>query len=214
MAGGRSSKTSASARRSARDAADAARRRRLRFIRRFTGRFAPQSARHSPARSAIPPVRSTTCSPSMSCSARRWPTSRLTRYCESRLRRRSIPEARLSRRHLDGGFAGDRRQGEFQPGKRRRLCAVARRQPARGRETAIDYAPGDGQKRRRAAAPEAHVPKLPDAVGGDDLGAACPRIDRAAFDVALSGSSRRFEDYSVGEASTMSTGSPSRRPST
>ena len=32
-----------------------------------------------------------------------------------------------------------------------------------------------------------------------DLGSACPPIDRAAFDVALSGSPHRFEDYAPGE---------------
>src|SRR5208283_1813848 len=32
-----------------------------------------------------------------------------------------------------------------------------------------------------------------------DLGAACPRIDRTAFDDALSGSPYRFEDYAQGE---------------
>ena len=69
-------------------------------------------------------------------------------------------------------------------------------------ETAIDYVRWVMVRKRdsRAAAPEAHVPKLPDAVGVGELGAACPRIDRAAFDEALSGSSRRFEDYSAGES--------------
>ena len=50
-----------------------------------------------------------------------------------------------------------------------------------------------------AAAPQTHVPKLPEAVAAAELGAACPRIDRAAFDDALSGSPYRFEDYSPGE---------------
>jgi 2-methylfumaryl-CoA hydratase len=48
-------------------------------------------------------------------------------------------------------------------------------------------------------APEAVVPKLPEAVGVSGLGRACPPIDRAAFDDALSGSPRRFEDYASGE---------------
>ncbi len=68
-------------------------------------------------------------------------------------------------------------------------------------ETAIDYVRWVMVRKRdsSAAAPETHVPKLPDAVAVDQLGAACPRIDRAAFDEALSGSSRRFEDYGAGE---------------
>ena len=59
---------------------------------------------------------------------------------------------------------------------------------------------GDGAKGDSAAAAhQTHVPKLPEAVGAAELGAACPRIDRAAFDDALSGSPYRFEDYSQGE---------------
>jgi 2-methylfumaryl-CoA hydratase len=50
-----------------------------------------------------------------------------------------------------------------------------------------------------AVAPQTHVPTLPEAVGAAELGAACPRIDRRAFDDALSGSPHRFEDYSPGE---------------
>lgn len=43
------------------------------------------------------------------------------------------------------------------------------------------------------------VPELPQAVAASDLGAACPPIDAPAFDGNLSGSVRRFEDYSAGE---------------
>jgi 2-methylfumaryl-CoA hydratase len=50
-----------------------------------------------------------------------------------------------------------------------------------------------------AAAPQTHAPKLPDAVASAEIGAACPPIDRAAFDDALSGSPYRFEDYVAGE---------------
>ena len=83
-------------------------------------------------------------------------------------------------------------------------------------ETVIEYVRWVMVRKRNldASAPEAHVPKLPEAVAVDALGAACPRIDRTAFDVALSGSSRRFEDYAAGEESTTSKGSPSRRLST
>ena len=50
-----------------------------------------------------------------------------------------------------------------------------------------------------AAAPETRVPELPEAVAVADLGGACPPIDAAAFDGDLSGSARRFEDFSAGE---------------
>jgi 2-methylfumaryl-CoA hydratase len=67
-------------------------------------------------------------------------------------------------------------------------------------ETAIEYVRGVMVRKRspEAPAPEAHTPKLPEAVAVADLGAACPIIDRAAFDVELSGSPRRFEDYAPG----------------
>jgi 2-methylfumaryl-CoA hydratase len=44
-----------------------------------------------------------------------------------------------------------------------------------------------------------HVPRLPDAVLPSTLGDACPRIDVAAYDLALAGSPARFGDYAVGE---------------
>ena len=50
-----------------------------------------------------------------------------------------------------------------------------------------------------AATPETRVPELPEAVAVGDLGAACPPIDAGAFAGDLSGSERRFEDYSAGE---------------
>ncbi len=68
-------------------------------------------------------------------------------------------------------------------------------------ETVVEYVRWVMVKKRDLAisAPEAHVPKLPEAVPVDVLGSACPQIDRAAFDEALSGSRRRFEDYAAGE---------------
>ena len=68
-------------------------------------------------------------------------------------------------------------------------------------ETVIEYVRWVMVRKRdsAAAAPETHVPKLPEAVDAAELGAACPRIDRAAFDGGLSGSPYRFEDYSQGE---------------
>ena len=44
-----------------------------------------------------------------------------------------------------------------------------------------------------------HVPRLPEAVLPSTLGDACPRIDVAAYDLALAGSRYRFGDYAVGE---------------
>ncbi len=68
-------------------------------------------------------------------------------------------------------------------------------------ETVIDYVRWVMVRKRDlgAPAPEATVPKLPEAVAVADLGSACPPIDRAAFAGALSGSPHRFEDYAAGE---------------
>jgi 2-methylfumaryl-CoA hydratase len=68
-------------------------------------------------------------------------------------------------------------------------------------ETVIEFVRWVMVRKRDAAAAafETHIPKLPEAVGPAELGQACPRIDRAAFDDELSGSPHRFEDYSPGE---------------
>jgi 2-methylfumaryl-CoA hydratase len=50
-----------------------------------------------------------------------------------------------------------------------------------------------------AAAPGEHVPELPAAVDPGTLGASCPPIDAAAYDLALAGSPHRWSDYAVGE---------------
>src|SRR5262252_10778362 len=56
------------------------------------------------------------------------------------------------------------------------------------------------RKRDEAApAPGDHVPRLPEAVLPATLGDACPRIDGAAYDLALAGSPHRFGDYEVRE---------------
>jgi 2-methylfumaryl-CoA hydratase len=56
------------------------------------------------------------------------------------------------------------------------------------------------RKRDAAApAPGAHVPDLPEAVEPAALGASCPPVDAAAYDLALAGSPHRFGDYAVGE---------------
>ncbi len=68
-------------------------------------------------------------------------------------------------------------------------------------ETVLDYVRWVMVRKRDAGAPapEAAVPKLPEAVGVAELGSACPPIDCDAFDDALSGSPHRFEDYAAGE---------------
>ena len=72
-------------------------------------------------------------------------------------------------------------------------------------ETVIDYVRWVMVRKRdpAAPAPETHVPKLPEAVGVANLGAACPPIDRAAFDEraqrlasSVRGLSRRRADRS------------------
>jgi 2-methylfumaryl-CoA hydratase len=56
------------------------------------------------------------------------------------------------------------------------------------------------RKRDEAApAPQEHVPDLPKSVAPEALGSACPKIDAAAYDTALSGSPHRFGDYKKGE---------------
>src|SRR5262249_34959666 len=56
------------------------------------------------------------------------------------------------------------------------------------------------RKRDEAApAPGDHVPKLAAALTPDMLGAACPPIDAAAYDVVLAGSPHRWGDYAPGE---------------
>jgi 2-methylfumaryl-CoA hydratase len=51
----------------------------------------------------------------------------------------------------------------------------------------------------KAPAPGDHVPRLPTVLDPKVLGEACPPIDVAAYNTALSGSSYRFGDYQVGE---------------
>lgn len=56
------------------------------------------------------------------------------------------------------------------------------------------------RKRDEAApAPEPVVPELPSEVSVDKLGAACPAIDPAKWDAALSGQLHMWGDYAVGE---------------
>jgi len=56
------------------------------------------------------------------------------------------------------------------------------------------------QKRNeKAKAPETHVPKLPAAVDGGQIGDGCPPIDVGAYDFTLAGDTQRYADYSVGD---------------
>ena len=68
-------------------------------------------------------------------------------------------------------------------------------------ETVLEYVRWVMVRKRDAAAPApaGAVPKLAPAVSPGDLGAACPRIDVAAWDFALSGSPHRWGDYARGE---------------
>jgi 2-methylfumaryl-CoA hydratase len=68
-------------------------------------------------------------------------------------------------------------------------------------ETVIEYVRWVMVRKRdfAAEAPPALVPTLPETGGVLNRGAACPRIDRTAFDGAISGSPFRFEDYAQGE---------------
>jgi 2-methylfumaryl-CoA hydratase len=50
-----------------------------------------------------------------------------------------------------------------------------------------------------AAIREERVPELPKAVAAADLGAACPPLDPAAYDLELAGSPHSFGDYAAGE---------------
>lgn len=50
-----------------------------------------------------------------------------------------------------------------------------------------------------ASTPDDHIPRLPTAVEPNLLGDACPPINAGAFDVTLSGSPYKFDDYNVGE---------------
>ena len=68
-------------------------------------------------------------------------------------------------------------------------------------ETVLEYVRWVMVRKRdpEAAAPAAVVPDAAPRVAPEALGAACPRIDRGAWDNALSGSPHRFGDYQAGE---------------
>jgi 2-methylfumaryl-CoA hydratase len=68
-------------------------------------------------------------------------------------------------------------------------------------DVVIDYARWVMVRKRdeAAPAPSENVPELPKIVEPAQLGAACRKIDAAAYDNVLAGSSHRFADYNVGE---------------
>ena len=68
-------------------------------------------------------------------------------------------------------------------------------------EVVLEYARWVMVRKRdeSAPAPEAKEPKHPDRVDPKDLGAALPRIDTRAYDVALAGSPHRWGSYQAGE---------------
>jgi 2-methylfumaryl-CoA hydratase len=68
-------------------------------------------------------------------------------------------------------------------------------------ETVLDYVRWVMVRKRdpAAPAPDPVVPNLPQAVGVETLGAACPPIDRNPYDLALAGSPHLWGDYEVGE---------------
>jgi 2-methylfumaryl-CoA hydratase len=68
-------------------------------------------------------------------------------------------------------------------------------------EIVIDYARWVMVRKRDAdaTAPPPVVPQLPEGLDVAALGAACPRIERARYDLALAGSPFLWADYQVGE---------------
>jgi 2-methylfumaryl-CoA hydratase len=68
-------------------------------------------------------------------------------------------------------------------------------------ETVLDYVRWVMVRKRDPASstPAPVVPSLPQAVGVETLGAACPPIDRRGYDLALAGSPHLWGDYEVGE---------------
>ena len=68
-------------------------------------------------------------------------------------------------------------------------------------ECVLDYVRWVMVRKRDEAAPASaeKVPELPKSVEPAELGAGCPPLNPAAYDVALAGSSHRFGDYKIGE---------------
>ena len=110
-------------------------------------------------------------------------------------------EARLSGRHAVGGLGGHRAQGKLEQAERRRLCALARVQPAR-RDGDRICPLGDGEKARsrRAPRPRPHVPEAPRGGRRRATSARPARRSTAPRSTTRSAARRyRFEDYPAGE---------------
>ena len=78
----------------------------------------------------------------------------------------------------------------------------ARRVSTSTARLALDYVRWVMVRKRDAAAPRRRrrtSPICPSAVAPAELGAACPKIDAAAYDFALAGSPHRWGDYAPGE---------------
>ena len=68
-------------------------------------------------------------------------------------------------------------------------------------EVVLDYVRWVMVRKRdpQAPAPPPVVPDLPQAVGVEALGAACPAIDRGRYDLGLAGAPHVWSDYQIGE---------------
>jgi len=68
-------------------------------------------------------------------------------------------------------------------------------------DAVLDFARWGMVRKRdeKAAAPAEKTPDLPKNVQPAQLGAACPKINTAAYDTTLSGSPHRFDDYKSGD---------------
>ncbi|HEY7231950.1 MAG TPA: MaoC family dehydratase, partial [Pseudolabrys sp.] len=68
-------------------------------------------------------------------------------------------------------------------------------------DAVLDYARWVMVRKRdeTAAAPAEKIPDLPKSVEPAQLGAACPKINTAAYDTTLAGSPHRFGDYKAGD---------------
>ena len=97
---------------------------------------------------------------------------------QSRLCRRAVPEAGLSRRHAVRRLRGHRAQGELEPRDRRGLCPLHRlqRSAASRCSTYVRWVWCASATRRRRRRDE-HVPDLPKAVAPAALGAPARAID-------------------------------------
>ena len=145
--------------------------------------------------------RSTTCSCSTSCSARRCRTSRSTPSPTSATPTCRFLQARLSRRHAVGGVRGDRPARELQQARpASSTCA-----PPAATSTAsavLDYVRWVMVRKRdeAAPAPSRRVPKLPERVdAGRPRRAPCRASTSPTTTSRWPAARYRWGDYAVGE---------------